>query len=106
MLRCFSSHLLPQYQFFTEFLQDTVASVSTTISHFMYLNIFLYADSTCTLFCGVVLQSYSIDWKRNAFFKFADNFAGDTYTQELKAWVNYLVEQYALAHCTVRPVVH
>ena len=57
MLRGFSSHLLPQYQFFKDFLQETVA------------------------------QSYPVDWKRNAFFKFAELFHDTKYTQEMKAKV-------------------
>lgn len=57
MLKCFSSHLLPQYQFFKDFLQETVA------------------------------QSYPVEWKRTAFFKFAELFHDAKYSQEMKAKV-------------------
>ena len=57
MLRCFTSRYIPQFQFFREFLETTVA------------------------------ETYSVDWRRKAFFKFVDVFHDNKWHNDLKAKV-------------------
>ena len=57
MLRCFTSRYIPQFQFFREFLEETVA------------------------------DTYSIEWKRKAFFKFVEFFHDAKWCNDLKAKV-------------------
>lgn len=51
---------IPDFQFLRDFLQNTVA------------------------------QSYTVEWKRAAFFQFVDNFNNKMLSQELKAKVSSL----------------
>ncbi|KAK7109588.1 transformation/transcription domain-associated protein-like isoform X2 [Littorina saxatilis] len=65
ILRCFMHRFIPQFQFVKDFLEETVAS------------------------------TYSVEWKRQAFFKFVEVFHDATYPQELKA----KILQYILIPC-------
>ncbi|XP_060086157.1 transformation/transcription domain-associated protein-like [Ylistrum balloti] len=55
ILRCFTNRCVVQFQFVKDFLDNTVAA------------------------------TYSIEWKRSAFFKFVDIFHDSKWTQEIKA---------------------
>ncbi|XP_046866072.1 transcription-associated protein 1 [Drosophila willistoni] len=55
LLRALCSHFIPEVYFLRDFLQNTVA------------------------------QSYTVNWKRNAFFHFVENFNNNTISEELKA---------------------
>ncbi|XP_065923524.1 transformation/transcription domain-associated protein isoform X7 [Magallana gigas] len=55
ILRCFTSRFIVQFQFVKDFLDNVVAG------------------------------TYTIEWKRTAFFKFVDIFHDQTWTQDLKA---------------------
>ncbi|XP_053373271.1 transformation/transcription domain-associated protein-like isoform X1 [Mercenaria mercenaria] len=65
ILRCFTSRHVPQYQFVKDFLDNTVAA------------------------------SYSVDWKRKAFFRFVEVFHDASWNQILKA----KIIQYVLLPC-------
>lgn len=55
MLRCFCYRYIPQFQFVKDFLDDVVA------------------------------QTYTVEWKRKAFFKFVDYFPDANWPNDLKA---------------------
>ncbi|ALC42664.1 Nipped-A [Drosophila busckii] len=55
LLRALCFHFIPDVYFLRDFLQNTVA------------------------------QSYTVNWKRNAFFHFVENFNNNMFTEELKA---------------------
>ncbi|ESN91105.1 hypothetical protein HELRODRAFT_194551 [Helobdella robusta] len=55
MLKCFTGRYMPQFTFFKEFLEETVS------------------------------KTYSIEWKRNAFFKFVEIFHLKDWSQEVKS---------------------
>lgn len=55
LLRALCLHFIPDFHFLREFLQNTVA------------------------------QSYTVDWKRKAFFHFVDKFNGTSLSEDLKA---------------------
>ncbi|CAH1788418.1 unnamed protein product [Owenia fusiformis] len=65
ILRCFSFRYIPQFHFVSDFLEDVIA------------------------------QTYTVDWKRKAFFKFVDIFHEPKWPQDLKA----KVLQYILIPC-------
>lgn len=65
LMKAFSGRYIPEFQFLRKFLEETVA------------------------------QTYSIDWKRRAFFQFVEIFDDENVTQDLKA--NIL--QYIIIPC-------
>nr|KAG5693699.1 hypothetical protein BaRGS_008341 [Batillaria attramentaria] len=65
ILRCFMHRFIPQFQFVRDFIEDTVAN------------------------------TFPVEWKRRAFFKFVEVFHDPTWPQELKA----KIFQYVLIPC-------
>ncbi|XP_049825027.1 transcription-associated protein 1 isoform X2 [Aethina tumida] len=68
LLRAFTERFIPEFQFLKEFLENTVA------------------------------QSYTVDWKRQAFFRFVELFPTNEMSQELKSKVLQLILIPSFAH--------
>lgn len=84
MLRCFTQRYIPQFQFFKDFLEDVVAEVglSSKLPSIKMLPLNIPFHGICFL-----LQTYSVEWKRKAFFKFVDVFRDQSWPKDLKAKV-------------------